>query len=115
MKLRSPTEKPVHIALRSGHTCLVTPEGIDVDKGFIREALSRGCRAVGVDMEAPPPEADVIDRQSLISKAIQDMLDGTDEGAFTADGKPNLNALSKFAGFQVSREERDAAWDKVAV
>lgn len=116
MKLRSPSDTPVHIALRDGgHTTLITPEGVDVEQRFVREAMALGCRIVGVEMDGPFQEAESIDRTVLIVKAIQDMLDGSNEGDFTADGKPNLGALAKRVGFQVSREERDAAWATVTV
>ena len=110
-KFISPTEEPVHIALRNGHTTLVTREGTELAPQFHREAIARGCRLMGTGDEEPVNEASTEKpRGQLLADAIQAMLDGSNEGDFTSDGKPNLKALSDRVGFTVSREERDVAW-----
>ena len=42
MKFRSPTEEPIHVSLVTGHTALVTAEGVELDPMFHREAISKG-------------------------------------------------------------------------
>ena len=45
MKFRSPTDEPLHVALTTGHTCTIPPEGVDLDPMFQREAIARGALA----------------------------------------------------------------------
>ena len=42
MKFRSPTDEPLHVALTTGHTCTISPEGDEIPQMFHREAISRG-------------------------------------------------------------------------
>jgi hypothetical protein len=108
-----PTSEPVHIALRNGHTAIVTEAGNELPDEFHREAIARGCRLQG---SAEPEEllSASKSKTQIIHDAIQLMLDGANEGDFTGDGKPNLTALSRLAGFTVTRDERDAAWQDIS-
>ena len=117
MKFRSPTDEAIQIGLTSGHTIVITPDGDDVPPIFRREAIARGAIPVGIpgaeetraalNGTAGEPAAD---RPQAIQAALQAMLDGGEEGDFTAEGKPNLTKLKGRLGFAVSREEVDAAW-----
>ena len=88
MKFRSPSDQPIHIALTTGHTAVVTPDGVELDPMFHKEASARG--AVCFDESAPAvaltmtPEV----RKAAISAAMKGMLDGANEGDFTAEGSP---------------------------
>lgn len=110
MKFRSPSDQPIHVALTTGHTACITPEGVDLDPMFHREASARG--AVCFDESAPAiastmtPEV----RKAAISAALKGMLDGASEGDFTAEGKPNLLRLKAAVGFSVTRDEADAVF-----
>lgn len=109
MKFRSPSEEPIHIALTTGHTALVTQEGVTLDPMFHREASARGAIAfdespVGTTTTAP------LDRQAAVLAVVKAMLDGNDPEDFTAEGKPNLVKVKTKAGFTVTREEADAAF-----
>ena len=107
MKFRSPSDQPIHIALTTGHTAVVTPEGVPLDPMFHKEASARG--AVAFDDNTtivPSPE----DRKAAISAALKGMLDGAAEGDFTAEGKPNLLRLKAAVGFAVTREEADVVF-----
>ena len=107
MKFRSPSDQPIHIALTTGHTAVIPPGGVVLDKMFHKEASARG--AVAFDDNTtfvPPPE----DRKAAISAALTSMLDGKDEDDFTADGKPNLRKLKERVGFALTREEADAVF-----
>lgn len=104
------------VGLTSGHTKVIThkPEGTDVPPMFRKEAIARGCVPVGVGADAEAPQETEKTKQEQIIAAIEQMLDGGNEEDFTADGKPDVRALSRMAGFQIAREERDAAWEEVS-
>jgi hypothetical protein len=115
MKFRSPTDEAIHVALTNGMTANVTPEGIELDPVFHREAITRGCVP---DTLAPgdvaalgdPPADPSFNRAEVIAKALQDMLDGTSPDDFKKDGTPDLRQVSRRVGFQVNRDEVAAAW-----
>lgn len=109
MKFRSPSEEPIHVALLTGHTALITPEGVELPPIFHKEASARG--AIAFD-EGPGSAVlqPAVDRQAAIAAVIKAMLDGSDAEDFTADGKPNLTKVKARAGFAVTREEADAAF-----
>ena len=113
MILRSPTESDLHVALTSGHTCVITPEGNDVPAIFTREALSRGALPGGVDVAEPESEP-AFDRTKANTEALNAMLDGGDEKDFTNGGTPDLRRVNARLGFQASREEADKAWAEVS-
>jgi hypothetical protein len=112
MKFIPPGDKPHMIGLTSGHTLVIDPKGTDVPPMFRKKAIADGCTPVGVGAE-DIKAAEGPKRSELISDGIQKLLDGDDEAAFNADGKPNLKALSKIVGFNVQRDELDAVWDKL--
>lgn len=116
MKLRSPTDEPLHIGLTSGHTLVIAAddEGTEVPLMFRREALSRGAVPPGEQIDPDPVQNTAINRTELIRAALDGMLDGGAEDDFTADGKPNLRKLGARVGFTVSREEVDAIWAEVS-
>lgn len=112
MKFFAPTEEPIHIALTSGHTAVVTHEGTDLEMMFRREAIARGANAEGASavLQDQTPQ---FDRKQVITDAINSMMDGDDEKDFTEDGKPNLKRLGARVGFQVARAEADAIFDEI--
>lgn len=119
MKFRSPTDEPIHVSLTTGHTALVTQEGVELDPMFHREAIAKGAipgsltpeQALMLDAK---PEAPQFDRAEHIAKVLKAMLDGDNEGDFNKDGKPDLRAVNAKLGFQASRSEVDAVWEKVS-
>ncbi|MGB3881999.1 MAG: hypothetical protein WA955_15625 [Diaphorobacter nitroreducens] len=117
MKLRSPSNEPLHIGLTSGHTLVIpaNDEGVEVPLVFRREALSRGAVVPGEQIDPSATGNPGFVREEAIRGALNDMLDGGKEDDFTADGKPNLRKLNTRLGFQVSREEVDKIWDEVSV
>ena len=62
------------------------------------------------------PSGDIVreDRPAVVRQAIQGMLDGGEEGAFTAAGLPNLKVLSGKCGFQVAKDEMESAWGEIS-
>lgn len=112
MKFKSPSEEPMHIALTSGHSIVIEPEGTEVPAIFNREAIARGAVPVGIE-EAKPLEGQTFNRAQVIKDAINQMLDSADEESFTNDGKPDLRKLRGIVGFGVSREEADKLFAEV--
>lgn len=111
-KFRSPTDEPLHIALTSGHTAVVKPEGNELAPMFHREAIARGA-LIGDAVATPAGDAPQFDRKQVIADAINGMMDGDNEGDFNEDGKPNLKRLNALIGFQASRSEVDAIFDEI--
>ena len=113
MKLRSPTDTPVHVSLTSGHTMLIGPEPIEVENRFMRKALILVCLREGEQPEQAEARAEKT-KHDLIVAGIQLMMAGDEPADFNNDGTPDLRRLSKRVGFDVSRDERDAAWKSIA-
>ena len=114
MKFRSPSDQPIHIALTTGHTAVVPPDGVELNPMFHKEASARGAVCFDENAHAVALTMTPEVRKAAISAAMKGMLDGANEGDFTADGKPNLAKLKNRVGFTVSREEADAAWSVVS-
>ena len=113
MKFRSPTDEPLHVALTTGHTCTISPEGEEIPQIFHREAISRG--AIPGSITAPETaHVGGFDRKQVVTDAINAMLDGGNEDDFTNNGKPDLRKLQARVGFKVEREEADAVWAEVS-
>ena len=113
MKFQAPTDEPIHVALTSGHTAIVTQEGTDLDEPFYREAVKRG--ALPVDANAGQAlQAQALDRKYAIRDALVAMQRGGDKEDFTKDGKPDLRKLNARVGFPVPREEADLQWSEIA-
>ena len=121
MKFRAPTDQPIHLALTSGHTAIVTQEPVELHAMFAKEAISRGCLPGGLSDE----EAMLIATGGLskdpgfvrldkLIEGLNTMLDSADDSMFTQDGRPRVDAVSKVVGFTVSREEVATAWEKVS-
>jgi len=110
MKLKSPTDTPVQVALLSGHAISIGPEGRDVPRFFLRDALIAGavmCDGHSSVIEAPCEE-DEGERMARIRETIKTMLE--DGCELTRAGLPNRNDLSRLAGFYVSADELAEAW-----
>lgn len=112
MKFRSPTDEPMHVALTTGHTCVIPPEGVELEPMFQREAIARGALA-GDDVAPILAAAPQFDRKQVIADAINGLMDGDDPDAFNDDGKPNLKKLNTRLGFQASRAEVDAIFEEI--
>ena len=117
MKLKSPTDEPVQVALLSGHIIRIPHEGREVPQRFLQDAFKAGCLPVSVDTGAIQGGADVGGESSgktrgeIIIGAIKTLLESGAE--MTAAGLPNLKELSKVAGFTVERNEMVDAWNAV--
>lgn len=113
VKLWSPAGD-CHIGLTSGHTFLIPADkaGIEVPQKFRREAIARGCLPVGME----PDEIEAgqgFDRQAVIKSAMNKMMDSSEDGMFTSDGRPVLAKLAALCGFAVDRSEANRVWDQM--
>jgi hypothetical protein len=113
VKLYYPKEGDLHIGLTNGHTFVVPSDaaGAEVPKMFRKEAIARGALPVGMTEDDDAPNT--FDRERAIFTALEQMMNGDEEGAFTTSGLPNLNALAKKVGFTVDRAEMARIWEKV--
>lgn len=111
MKFKSTSGESVHIALTSGHTTIVTPEGVDIAPIFHKEAIAKGCMPVGVEDAVVQGAGGAFNREAVIKKALTEMLDGNAAEDFTANGKPDLRRVNARIGFQATRSEVDAIFD----
>ncbi len=114
MKFRSPTNDPLHIALTTGHTAVVSAEGTELAPMFHREAVARGAVPVDSTVASMDLQTQMLARHLAIKDALDAMLNGADKDDFTADGKPNLTRLKSKAGFAATREEVDAIFAELA-
>jgi hypothetical protein len=86
---------------------------------FHREAVAKGAipatmspeQALMLDAKSEAPQ---FDRAARIESTLKAMLDGDNEGDFNKDGKPDLRTVNAKLGFQASRSEVDAVWEKVS-
>ena len=104
-------KESVTVGLTSGHMAVVNEEGTVLDKMFHAEAIAQGCRLTNDDDAA---KDETFDRAGRIREVIEDLLDSNNPDAFTANGLPQTDVLSKLCGFRVTSSERDAAWAEVS-
>lgn len=123
----APDGEPIRVYLKDGR-CAVVDEPRELPAAFHKEALKRGCIIEGqgrrVDLSVPESE-DQEARQAaiiaLIEEALQAEPDPEDPEAyeeaygeaFNSDEKPSVRWLEKRLGYNISSEERDAAWARV--
>ena len=129
MKFRSRSdEQVIRLASTSGHIVLVGKEFVEVPEHMESQAYAEGCvsevlyNSIRADMEKDAAAQAALVGGSLtaeqkheaIKAAIVSMLDGKDEGSFTAAGLPNMKVLAKQCGFQLTKDEMDAAWSEIS-
>lgn len=113
MLFRSPTNKPIRIALTSGHTATVGPEWRELPVLFHHHAMTSGCErsdnSVVPELTEVEPGPDamnrVVDHDTAYRNALTAMIERDEEGDFTRDSLPNTNAVSKLCGFSARKED----------
>lgn len=120
----STSGRPELIALLSGHTASVTadPDGTPLHPRFHRAAMLLGVvpialreSTIAAKLEEQTANQEA-SREQLILRAIGEMVkdSANDEKKrielFTADGRPDVRALSTRVGFPINASERDANW-----
>ena len=114
MQLKSPTDKPVHIALLSGQAMRIGPEGREVDPIFAQEAYSMGCIPANATVEqmtaahAPPTELSQLDQLKTVLREMK-----ADHVELTGAGLPNRNSVSAKVGWNVSAVQLTDAWNSL--
>lgn len=116
----SPDKVPVRVELADGGVALVGEKPRSLPPKFWRAATKAGCLIKGgltaKDLQPPKgkPEEDQRTKEDMIVKAMVDAGKNIDaegyEGAFTAQGVPQVRWLETRLGFNLGAEERDAAW-----
>jgi hypothetical protein len=112
----------IRLGSPSGHVHTLTEEWQALDERFHKEAYAAGC--LSEDMVAaiqlleahggePPLQGDAA-RLEKAKAAIRRMLEGDNPADFTAAGIPDLRRLRALADFDVTADERDAAWETVS-
>lgn len=128
MKFRSRSdEQVIRLASTSGHIVLVGKDFVEVPEHMESQAYAEGCvsealyNSIRADMEKDAAaQAALIgggltaeQKREAVKAAIVAMLDGKEEGSFTAAGLPNMKALAKQCGFQVTKDEMEAVWETI--
>jgi hypothetical protein len=104
------------IVTLSGHSmCVHRTNPVDdlpgtaVSVRFRKEAISKGCVPVGVEVDEDEEEGD--SKATLILKAVEAVIDRNDADEVDATGRPKLAAVKKQAGFGVTKAEMDVAFE----
>jgi len=114
MRLKSPTDKPVHVALTDGTAITIGPGGRDVPVGLRKAAFAKGCipaNAKAEDMAQEVAEPTEKDRPEILRDALKKLRD--DGTPLTGAGLPNRNVVSARAGWNVSAVELTDAWNSM--
>lgn len=129
MKFRSRSdEQVIRLASTSGHIVLVGKEFVEVPEHMESQAYAEGCvsealyKSIRADIEKDAAAQVALaggaltaeQKHEAIKTAIVAMLDGKDEGSFTTAGLPNMKVLAKQCGFQLTKDEMEAAWAEVS-
>lgn len=133
MKFRSRSNtETIRLASTSGDILLIGSEFVEIPAHMEAEAYAKGCvseeiyNSIRADIENDSADATAKtalvsgtiteeQRVAAIKTAINAMLDGNEEGNFTAQGLPHLKKLSTLAGFTVAKEEMEAVWASVSI
>lgn len=120
----SPDGTPIRVCMPGGHVAIVDENPRPLPQSMWKAAAREGCLTTDMPaaerMKAPTPgiEFEPFERRAAIKAAIErayNMEDDAEgfEDAFTANGLPNINWLSRELGFTVERPERDEMWREV--
>jgi len=118
MQFKSPTGKDIYVATTGGIAAQVRPEWRDLPAGLHKAAIMAGCVTDNMAEDVINPPAPVVssaefERGKVIESAVKTLLEADGTEGFTAEGVPDLEALSKLTGFDVSRGEMLAAWNEL--
>lgn len=108
------------LATNKGHRVLfVKGVPVNVPTVVVPDAIAIG--AVPVDgkpievikeQARPMTQDDPSRRAADIQGAIELLVENNERNTFAASGAPTTAALSKLVGYEISRKERDEAWQK---
>ena len=121
-KFYSPDKTPIRVELPDGGIALVEEKPRHLPPKFWRAATKAGCLVQGGltarELEKSIPKANPQDdqrtKEDMIVQAMVDAGKNVDnaeyDGAFTAQGVPQVRWLETRLGFNLGADERDAAW-----
>lgn len=95
------------IGLVSGHTCIVTPEGTDIDAIYHKQAAMLGCLPVGAEVPIPQVPGGGYNPKQVVRDAFVKMLADKNPVDFNANGTPKLARLNEITGIHTTRAEFD--------
>lgn len=115
VKFRSPTEKPIHVAILSGHAATIGPKWRDLPKILHKAAIGEGAISSNMTQEAIDAVIEgasgALDQDKAVKDALVVMLEEKDEpDNFTESGVPNIDVLSTRCGFNVERAQMLRVW-----
>jgi len=118
MKFKSPTNADIYVATTGGICAQVGSEWRDLPAGLHKAAIMAGCVSDNMAEDVINPPAPVLtsaqfDREAIITNAVKTLLEADGVEGFTAEGVPDLDALSKLCGFDVDRGEMLNAWNEL--
>ena len=106
-----------HMATTDGHSCVVYDtdpadglRGTIIAERFRRIAIGDGCGIVGLEQADDAPAQK--NRTDLIVDAIAAVVERDDTDDLEGDGRPKVAAVSKEAGFKVTKTQFEEAWPK---
>lgn len=106
----------LHLANTDGHSCVIYR--VDPDDGkpgsiipdrFRKQAVGEGCDVVGLNFKEPE-QGDELTKSGLIMAAIKVVMERQDPEELAGDSRPKVAAISKQAGFKVTKEQFEAVW-----
>jgi hypothetical protein len=110
--LKSPTDKPIHVALLNGNTISIGPDGREVPAEFLKQAVINGCIPAEMkaeDMSRTDAEPTEKEHATILREALLKLR--AEDTPLTGAGLPNRNTVSGTVGWNVSAVELTDAWN----
>ncbi|WFS20644.1 hypothetical protein P9K38_10010 [Pseudomonas sp. 905_Psudmo1] len=106
----------LHLANTDGHSCVIyrvdpadgKPGSVIPDR-FRKQAVGEGCDVVGLNLNEPE-QGDELTKNGLIMAAIKAVMERQNPEELAGDSRPKVAAISKQAGFKVTKEQFEAVW-----
>ena len=93
---------------------------------YVPPSIEREAAAVGAepvegdkpDLTGEPPPVPVVnetdaERKERLKRVIVALIEENNSANFTGQGRPNARALQTAMGYEVTKQERDVAWEEV--
>lgn len=100
------------LSLLNGHTFVVKSPSSEVPQMFRKAALEAGCEPVAFSTKEVHEQEPATQIQ-LIKDAIERILERDISDELTNSGQPKVDVLRKEVGFNVTKEQADAAWGEL--
>jgi len=113
MIFKSTTGQNTYVSLTSGHTCIVTPEGTDIDAIYHKQAAMQGCLPAGAEVPVPQVPGGGYNPKQVIRDTFIKMLADKNPADFNANGTPKLARLNELTGIHTTRAEFEVLTDEL--